>query len=309
MMQSAPMSHGPSSATCTTVPSWMLVRAPTVTGRRSPRSTLPYQIETSSPSVTSPTTAAPGKISARSPIVGSNARYRSMIARGKRRRSSATRASSAAASGSGPSTTLTDVAIVVIALPVPALGADQPQLAQARRLLDGDRVDVREAGVAEAFLRPLTGAVDGFVQPFQRQVAQRIGAHELPDLVGRARRRDQLLARGRVDAVVTGTLRRRRADAHVHLARARAPDHLDDLARRRAAHDRIVDHDHALAVQHLAHRRQLQLHAEVADLLRRLDERPPHVVRAHQTLVVRDAALARVANGGGDARVGDGDDD
>ena len=55
--------------------------------------------------------------------------------------------------------------------------------------------------------------------------------------------------------------------------------------------------------------RQLQLHAEVADLLRRLDEGAPHVVRAHQPLVVGDAALARVADGGGDARVGHRDDD
>ena len=84
---------------------------------------------------------------------------------------------------------------------------------------------------------------------------------------------------------------------------------LDDLARGRAAHDRVVDDDHPLAGQHLAHRRQLQLHAEVADLLRRLDEGAPHVVRAHQPLVVGDAALARVADGGRHARVGHRDDD
>ena len=39
-----------------------------------PRSTQPYQTETSSPRLTSPTTAAPGKISARSPTVGSDVR-------------------------------------------------------------------------------------------------------------------------------------------------------------------------------------------------------------------------------------------
>src|SRR6266496_2025082 len=159
-----------------------------------------------------------------------------MIARGNRRRSSASRASSAAASASGPSTTVTDVAIVVIAPPYP-LPTDQAQLAQAGRLLDRDRVDIREAGVAEPFARSVAGAVDGFVQPLERQVAERVGADELPDLVDRPRRRDQLFARRRVDAVVTGSFRRRRADAHVHLAGARPPDHLDDLARRGAPHD------------------------------------------------------------------------
>ena len=36
-----------------------------------------------------------------------------------------------------------------------------------------------------------------------------------------------------------------------------------------------------------------QLHAEVADLLRRLDERAAHVMGPHQSLVVRDTAVAR----------------
>src|SRR5262247_1177809 len=133
-----------------------------------------------------------------------------MIARGNSRRSSASRASRAAASGSGPATTVTDVAMVVIST------ADQTQLTKTRRLLDGDRVVVREAGVAEAVLRAVTRAVDGFVQPFQRQVAERIGADELADLLRRASRADQLLARRRVDSVVARPHRGRRADAHVH---------------------------------------------------------------------------------------------
>src|SRR5262245_9788534 len=111
-----------------------------------------------------------------------------MNARGKRRRSSATRASSAAASGSGPPTTSTDVAMVVIRASRRAEAGfarrspsregsgtlrgfpsrtDQAQLAQARWLLDGDRILVREARVAETFLRPVAGAVDGRVQPLQ----------------------------------------------------------------------------------------------------------------------------------------------
>src|ERR1044072_4225692 len=128
-----------------------------------------------------------------------------MIARGNRRRSTASRASSAAASGSGPSTTETGAPIVVIAL-LPALRANQPQLAQARRLLDGDRVVVREAGVAEPLPGPVARAVDGLVHPLERQVAERVGAHQLANLVDRARRGEQVLARRRVDAVVARSL-------------------------------------------------------------------------------------------------------
>src|SRR6478752_4591746 len=124
------------------------------------------------------------------------------MARGKRRRRSARRASSAAASGSGPSTTVTDVAMVVTG-PSSREGmgtlsgfpssTDEAQLAQARRLLDRDRILVREAGVAEPVPGSGARAVHRFVQPFQRQVAERVGADEPADLVRRARRRDQLL--------------------------------------------------------------------------------------------------------------------
>src|ERR1022692_3402300 len=122
----------------------MLVRAPTVTGAMSPRRTAPYQIDTSSASRTSPQSAAPAEIIIRAPSVGSFARYRSKIARGKRARSSPIRASRAPASANGPSTTVTEVATVATVLPS-ALRADEPELPQARRLLDVDRLVVGEA--------------------------------------------------------------------------------------------------------------------------------------------------------------------
>ena len=93
---------------------------------------------------------------------------------------------------------------------------------------------------------------------------------------------DQLFARRRVDAVVARAGDRRRADAHVHLARAGAAHERDETARRRAAHDRVVDHHDALAVEDLANRIVLHLHLRVAAGLRRLDERAAHVVIADQ---------------------------
>ena len=54
----------------------------------------------------------------------------------------------------------------------------------------------------------------------------------------------------------------------------------------------------------MAHRIQLELHAEVAHPLLRLDEGAAHVVVADQSKLDRDAALLREAHGRGHAGVG-----
>src|SRR5437870_1952004 len=91
-------------------------------------------------------------------------------------------------------------------------------------------------------------------------------------------RRDELLASWSVDAVVTRTGDRRRADAHVNLTRSRRAHERDQPARRGAAHDRIVHHDNALAVHDLMNRVVLHFDLGVTILLRRLDERAAHVM-------------------------------
>src|SRR3954462_1201508 len=106
-----------------------------------------------------------------------------MIARGKRRRSSSTRASRAAASGSGAVSAVTEVATMAMSA---CLCGDEPQLAQAERWLGFDGVLAGEAGVAEPLA--LAGAVavrplDRLVEAVQRQEPQAVGAHELADLV------------------------------------------------------------------------------------------------------------------------------
>ena len=60
----------------------------------------------------------------------------------------------------------------------------------------------------------------------EREVAERVDAEEARGSPRRVRRRDQLLAGRRVDAVVARAGDRRRAQPQVHLARARGPDHL-----------------------------------------------------------------------------------
>ncbi len=120
---------------------------------------------------------------------------------------------------------------------------------------------------------------------------------------------DQFLARGRIHAVVAGRNRRRAADAHVHFRRTRFAHHAHDLAAGRAAHDRIVHEHDALAAQKFRHGIELQLHAEIADRLLRLDERAAHIMVADEAHAKRHAGFLRISYRGGHARIGHGHDD
>src|SRR5262249_30966592 len=80
--------------------------------------------------------------------------------------------------------------------------------------LDLHGIDRGEACRARGLLR----TAEGREHPLDREVAQAVRLDELRDLLDRLVRRDQLAAGGRVDAVVAGVHRRRRGDAHVHLA-------------------------------------------------------------------------------------------
>ncbi len=93
----------------------------------------------------------------------------------------------------------------------------------------------------------------------------------------------------------------------MHFARAGLPHHADNLAAGGAAHDRIVHQHDALALQQVAHRVELELDSEIANGLRRLDKRAPHVMVADQRLAERQAALIGIADGGGHAGIRHGD--
>ncbi len=123
----------------------------------------------------------------------------------------------------------------------------------------------------------------------------------LLEVVGRGQ---QLAALRRVDAVVAAVGRRRGGDAHVHLLGAGGAHHLDDLLAGGAADDAVVDQDDALALQHRPVGVVLQLHAEVADLVGRLDEGAADVVVADDAELEGDAALGRIAHGRRHAAVG-----
>src|SRR5690606_34585789 len=97
--------------------------------------------------------------------------------------------------------------------------------------------------------------------------------------------------------------------AEMNLPRARVTHHLYDLHRGRAAYDRIVDKNDALAFDELAVGVVLALHAGVAGAVGWLDEGSPDVVRTDDAELERDARLLGVTDRCRHAAVGHWDDE
>src|SRR5205814_4648838 len=107
--------------------------------------------------------------------------------------------------------------------------------------------------------------VHGLQEPFVREVGQAVDAQMLRDLGEGVGGGNQLGFVRRVDAVVAGAGGGRAADPHVDLLGPRRPDHRHDLARGRAAHDRVVDQHDALALEDAPYRVELDLDPYGAD--------------------------------------------
>src|SRR5437899_1060989 len=150
---------------------------------------------------------------------------------------------------------------------------------------------------------PARGITDRAAQGRQRNVAQRISAKEFADFLGRVGRGDQLFERGRVHAVVAGRNRRRATDAHVNFFRADFTDHADDFAAGSAAHNGVVDKYYTLTFDQAANGIELELHAEIADGLRRLDESSADEGLANQAHAEGDFRYKRVGYARGHAGI------
>src|SRR5215469_12869475 len=124
---------------------------------------------------------------------------------------------------------------------------------------------------------------DGVFERRKREVAERVRGKEFADFFGRLRGGNQFFARGRVHAVVAGRDGGRATDAHVDFFGSGLANHADDFAAGGAADDGIVDQHHAPAFDEAADGIELELDAEIADGLRRLDKRAADVVIANQT--------------------------
>ena len=85
----------------------------------------------------------------------------------------------------------------------------------------------------------------------------------------------------------------------MHLFRTRLLEHLHDLDGRGAAHDGVVEKNDALAFDNLAVGVVFQLHANMADAIRRLNKCAAHIVIADETHFIGNAAFLGIANSGG----------
>src|SRR5687768_2091847 len=141
----------------------------------------------------------------------------------------------------------------------------------------------RETGVAES----IRAVRYGFEHSLERQVSERVHFESSGYVRHLEIGGDQLVAIGRVDAVIARARDGRGADAHVHLASACCANHRYEPFCCRTANNRIVHHYDALPIEHLAHRVVLHLHLGVATGLRRLNERAADVVIANQSQLER----------------------
>src|SRR5687768_17729861 len=83
----------------------------------------------------------------------------------------------------------------------------------------------------------------------ERKVAERVGADVSTDALDVEPCADELAPPRHIDAEEALVLDRRRADAHVDFLRAVAAKEIDDRTAGVPAHDRVVHHDDALAVE------------------------------------------------------------
>ena len=93
----------------------------------------------------------------------------------------------------------------------------------------------------------------------------------------------------------------------MHLKRACLTQHLDDLPRGIAAHDRIINYDQLLAADDLRQRVELKPQPLLAQLLAGLDEGSCDVTVLDEAVVLGQPALSGETARGGVAGVGDGD--
>ena len=148
------------------------------------------------------------------------------------------------------------------------------------------------------------GFAHGAVQAVDRQEGQAVHLDVIAHALHIHLRRQQLGTFRRVDAIEAAVPGRRAGDAHVHLLRAGLAQHLHDLHRCGAAHDRIIDQHDALARDQRAVGIVLQLHAQVADLVTGLDEGAADIMAADDAQFKGNAALLGIADGAGHPAVG-----
>src|SRR5689334_16737767 len=162
----------------------------------------------------------------------------------------------------------------------------------------------REAGVAE-----LGGvAIRGAQHPVERQIAQRVYAEVLTDLLYVVARGNQLFFARRIDPVMTGSRDRRRRDPEMHLFRTRLTDELDERPTGGAPDDGVVHDDDLLSLQYFPDGIELDLDLGHPAGLGGVNERPPHIMVPDQRMLELGARPLGEAERHRVRRVGHGED-
>src|SRR3989344_4664131 len=136
-----------------------------------------------------------------------------------------------------------------------------------RRIVAGETM-IRELRMLLVAMGETHGAIEPVHGDECQAVDADIGAHAFEVVVGS----EKLVALRRVDAVEIGVGDRRACDAQMHFLRARFIHHLHDLDGGRPPHQAVVHENDALAVHDGAVRIVFELHAELANMLRRFNE-------------------------------------
>src|SRR6266481_9394851 len=173
-----------------------------------------------------------------------------------------------------------------------------------------DRIITGKAGVAEVRRKIVSPRLAHRpVEPINRQEGKAVDADQLGHSGDIQAGGEELVTLRGGDPVKTRMARRRARDPHVDLPRSGPPHHFHDLYRSGAAHDRVVDEDHALAGKIGPARVVLQTDTEMANLVGRLDESSTDVMIADDAKLERQSRFLGIADRGGYARIRDRHDD
>src|SRR5690348_2538773 len=172
-----------------------------------------------------------------------------------------------------------------------------------------DGVGAGETGIAE--LRRVCIALaltHRAIESVHRDEGERIGADQTTHAFDVELVRQQVVGIGCVDPVETRVRSRWTRHAEMHLCGACVAHHLHDLLGSRAAHDRVVDQDDALAGERCAIGIVFLAHAEIANAVRRLDEGATDIVVADDAELEGKSRLVGIADGRWNRGIRNGDD-
>mmetsp|Transcript_15957 Transcript_15957/g.49680 ORF Transcript_15957/g.49680 Transcript_15957/m.49680 type:complete len:396 (-) Transcript_15957:677-1864(-) len=168
---------------------------------------------------------------------------------------------------------------------------------------------VEDGRLKRAALDAIVDLLDSSLQVVEVLVRNPVGVNQPRDLGLLAPVRDQLRLGRDVNAVDVREADGRRGGREEDLGRARVTCHLHDLLGGRAAHDRVVDEQHILALKLALDRVELDAHTLLARGLARHDEGARDVPVLDEALTVRPAELVGERERGRARRVGHGYDD